>query len=70
VLKKLAIVKGQGGYYAGKTGIIVAIRDEQIRDNERKYLYKLLIDGQITGWLAGEWLNVLEAANLGQDEAI
>ncbi len=69
MLKKLALVKGQGGYFAGKMGIIVAIRDEQISSEERTCLYKLLVDGQISGWLPREWINILED-NPSQDEAM
>ncbi len=62
MLKQLATVKGPAGKDTGKTGIIVAIRDEQHNSgNERVYLYKLLLDGQISGWLPGEYLEFHES---------
>jgi hypothetical protein len=61
MLKRLAIIKSPKGKYSEKMGIIVAIRDEQHNSgNERVYSYKLLLDGQISGWLPGECLEFCE----------
>ena len=70
MLKELAIVKGPAGDYHGKTGIIVAIRDEQRSSNEeRSCSYKLLVDGQISGWVPSEWLE-FSGTIPSQDEAM
>ncbi len=70
MLKKLALVKGPAGYYDGKMGMIVAVRDEQRTSRqERTCLYKLLVDGQISSWLPGECVEIVEPI-FSQDEAI
>lgn len=70
MLKKLAMVKGPAGDYGGKMGVVVAIRDEQQDHSKmRTCSYKILVDGQISGWLPGEWLEWAES-HLRQGAAI
>ncbi|MGI6421493.1 MAG: hypothetical protein ACOX0N_04715 [Syntrophomonadaceae bacterium] len=61
MLKRLARIKSPTGKFTERIGIIVAVRDEQQSSgNERVYSYKLLLDGQISGWLPGECVELCE----------
>lgn len=63
VLKQRVIIRGPAGYFAGKEGIIVAVKtipNNSQHGGKRQTVCKLLIEDSVSNWLPIQWLEIVE----------